>query len=199
MIAYLTGTLAEKSPARAVIDVGGVGFEMAISLNTYGELPAPGERVTVRTVAQLRDEAIQLFGFAAQGEIELFRLLLTVPGIGPKLALGILSGCRVEAFRRAVLAGDAAALARIPGIGKKSAGRLIVELKGRFEKEEGAAGDGLVAAGEGVVVEEALLALETLGVRSDQAQRAVERVLASKDGAAALTVEEIVREVLSSV
>ncbi len=198
MIAYLKGRLAEKGPARAVVDVHGVGFELAISLCTYEELPLCGEEVTLVTMTTLREDTIRLFGFAGQGEADLFRQLLAVPGIGPRLALAILSGIRPPDFRAAVLAGDGATLSRIPGIGKKSAERLIVELKGRFEKEGGSIG-GAGAAGSGSsLVEEALLALETLGIRSDQASRSVERVL-SRDGGKKLTVEQLVREVLSGV
>ncbi len=199
MIAFLKGLLAEKGPARAVIDVSGVGFELAISLSTYEELPRPGEEVKLITLTYLREDTIRLYGFAGKGEADLFRQLLAVQGIGPKLALGILSGIRPADFRNAVLAEDVGTLSRIPGIGKKSANRMILELKGRFEKEgSGAVVTGRTAGeGEGMV-EEALLALETLGIRSDQASRAVDRVLKRGDGRV-LTAGELVREVLSGV
>lgn len=198
MIAYLKGILAEKGPARAVVDVQGVGFELAISLNTYEDLPLCGEKVTLVTITTIREDTIRLFGFAAQGEADLFRQLLAVPGIGPRLALAILSGIRPDDFRGAVLAGDGVTLARIPGIGKKSAERMIVELKGRFEKEGGLPGLSGAGGKKNSLVEEALLALEALGIRSEKASRALDRVL-SKEGGGGMTVEQLVREVLSGV
>ncbi|NNE10165.1 MAG: Holliday junction branch migration protein RuvA [Gemmatimonadetes bacterium] len=200
MISYLHGVLAEKGPARAVIDVRGVGYELSISLSTYEKLPGLGERAKLLTRTYLRDDTIQLFGFADAHEAGLFKMLVSVPKIGPKLALAILSGVRPDEFRDAVVSGNAARLSRVPGIGKKSAERLIVELKSKFEED--GAGPLPVAAGTpaGPVVEEALLALETLGVKSDQAVKAVERALESHgDDKDAVTVEMIVREALRGV
>lgn len=198
MIAYVKGTLAGKSPTRAVVEAGGIGYELSISLTTYDELPLCGESVKLLAITAIREDTIRLYGFSAEEEADLFRQLLAVPGIGPKLALAILSGIRVDRFRGAVLAGDAAALSRVPGIGRKSAERLIVELRSKFEKAEADAGREGRGAGRGGLVEEATLALETLGMRGDQAGRAVERVLARRKGDEP-TVEELVREVLSGV
>lgn len=197
MIAHVEGTLAEKSPARAVIDVGGVGFDLTISLSTFEDLPAEGERVRLVTHPYLREETVQLFGFSTATERELFRVLLRVPGVGPKLALAVLSASRPEDFRRAVVQGDTARLSRIPGIGKKSAERLVVELRGKFEADEEGTGGGWLP-GRGGVAEEARLALESLGFKSDKATQAVEKVLA-RHGDAEPTVEELVREALSGV
>ncbi len=198
MIAFVEGRLAEKTPSRAVIDVSGVGYDLAISLNTYEELPEKGGRARLLTVPYIREEKIQLYGFGTQEELDLFQVVLGVPGVGPKLALAILSAMRPEPFRRAVVEGDTAVLLRIPGIGKKSAERLVVELRSKFEpggREEITA---LLRRGKGGAVEEALLALETLGFRNDQAARAVKKVL-DMSGGETPSVEELVRKALTVV
>lgn len=197
MIAHVDGLLAEKSPARAVIDVAGVGYDLAISLNTYEVLPAEGERVRLVTHTYLREETIQLYGFSAAAERELFRVLLGVPGVGPKLALAILSSMKPERFRRAVVEADTAHLSRIPGIGKKSAQRLVVELKSKFEEGEGVGLAGMLA-GAGGVAEEARLALEALGIKGEKASKAIEKALARR-GEEEPSLEDLVREALAGV
>ncbi|MFH1277978.1 MAG: Holliday junction branch migration protein RuvA [Candidatus Eisenbacteria bacterium] len=197
MIAHVEGILAEKSPARAVVDVAGVGYDLSISLNTYEDLPGEGMRVRLVTHPYLREETIQLYGFSTAAERELFRVLLGVPGVGPKLALAILSSMKPERFRRAVVDADTAHLSRIPGIGKKSAQRLVVELRSKFEGGEGSGLDGMLG-GAGGVAEEARLALEALGIKSDKASKAIERVLVRRGGEEP-SVEDLVREALSGV
>jgi Holliday junction DNA helicase RuvA len=200
MIAYVEGTLHEKEIGRAIVDVGGVGFDLAISVSTFEDLPRAGERVRLFTHPYLRDDTMQLFGFSAREEIGLFRLLLGVPGVGPKLALSILSAMRPAVFRRAVADGDVAGLSRIPGIGKKSAERLVVELRGKFG-ESGEAGVSFAVPTEGVAGE-ARRALETLGYNTERASRAVTRALAVRKGSepsAEPSVEELVREALVHV
>lgn len=194
MIAYVEGILAEKTPSRAVIDVGGVGYDLAISLTTYENLPAEGTRAKLLTLTAVREDSIRLYGFYNRAERELFRLLLAVPGVGPKLALAVLSALPVDRFRRAVRSGDTGLLVRVPGIGKKSAERLVVELRGRFEKED-EEGAPFVGGGGGGVAEEARLALEALGFKPDKAAMAVEKA-AAKRGNESATVEELVREAL---
>ncbi|MFH1680986.1 MAG: Holliday junction branch migration protein RuvA [Candidatus Eisenbacteria bacterium] len=194
MIAYVDGVLAEKSAVRAVVDVGGVGFALMISLSTYEDLPREGARARLFTHPYLREETMQLFGFSTKAELDLFRLLLLVPGVGPKLALSVLSAMRPESFRRSVVEGDTATLSRIPGIGKKSAERLVVELRSRF-KEPAIGEAALAAAG---VSGEARLALEALGFKTDRASRAIAKVLALREGSEP-TVEELVREALAHV
>lgn len=193
MIAYVRGRLVEKNPSRAVLDVGGVGFEMLISLSTYEDLPAAGAEATLHTLPYLREEKLLLYGFSDPAERDVFLQTLAVPGVGPKLALAILSALRPDRFRRAVRKGDTALLSRVPGIGKKSAERLVVELKGRFEREDA----GEVGVPEGLAGE-AVLALEALGFRGEKAARAVERALAG-EGGGEKTLEELVREALRFV
>lgn len=132
MIGRLSGTLLEKQPPWLVIDVGGVGYELEASMNTLVALPGSGERVSLYTHLSVRDDAHLLYGFAREQERALFRALIRVNGIGARLALGILSGMDEEAFIRCVMDDDAKALTRLPGVGRKTAERLIIEMRDRF-------------------------------------------------------------------
>lgn len=194
MIAFVRGVLDSKEPARAVVDVNGVGYDLLISFSTYEDLPEEGAKVRLLTIPQIRDDKIQLFGFSERSELDLFRLVLNVPGVGPKLALAIFSTLRPGRFRQAVRQEDTALLSRVPGIGKKSAQRIVVELKSRFEKSDDGMDDLPVPAGG--IAEEAVLALEALGFRSEQAGRAVGKAI-EKGGDS--TLEELVREALGCV
>lgn len=153
MISFLDGELAERSGARVVISVGGVGYEVQVPASTVAELPAVGRPVRLFTRMVVRDDAMTLFGFASPAQRELFDLLVTVTGVGPRLALSFLSVLSPEAFRRAVAAGDLAALTLVPGVGKKVAQRVIVDLKDRL------GGEVAIAEGPLADVREALLAL----------------------------------------
>jgi len=132
MIGRLRGTLLEKQPPWLVVDVAGVGYELEASMTTLVALPATGESVSLHTHLIVRDDAHLLFGFAREQERALFRALIRVNGVGPKLALGILSGMDEAAFRRCVLDDDVKSLTRLPGVGKKTAERLIIEMRDRF-------------------------------------------------------------------
>lgn len=129
MIALITGRLIEKAPTQVVVDVGGVGYELTIPVSTYYELAEPGSEVTLRVHTHVREDALQLFGFRTEPEKRLFLLLTSVSGIGPKLAITILSGMVTDDLIRAITAGDLPRLVGIPGIGKKMAERMLVELK----------------------------------------------------------------------
>jgi len=132
MIGRLTGTLLEKRPPWMVVDVAGVGYELEASMTTLVAMPGSGEPVSLFTHLTIRDDAHLLYGFAREQERSLFRALIKVNGIGPKLALGILSGMDEEAFVRCVMDDDVKALTRLPGVGKKTAERLIIEMCDRF-------------------------------------------------------------------
>ena len=133
MIGRITGILVERQAPELLIDVQGVGYEVQVSLTTFFELPAPGEAVVLHTHFVVREDAQQLYGFADQTERELFRHLIKVSGVGPKLALAILSGMNAPEFVRRVQANDVATLVRLPGVGKKTAERLIVEMRDRLK------------------------------------------------------------------
>ncbi|MCE5203656.1 MAG: Holliday junction branch migration protein RuvA [Coriobacteriales bacterium] len=132
MIAHLTGRVASKEPGSCVIDVGGIGFRVAMSGNSLASLPAQGDEVTVLTHMQVRDDEISLFGFENRAERELFTHLLGVTGVGPKVALAVLSAFRPDALVEAIAHEDVALVSTVPGIGKKTAQRIILELKDRL-------------------------------------------------------------------
>ena len=132
MIGRLTGTLAAKSPPQLLVDVGGVGYELDVPMSTFYNLPAIGERVSLLTHFVVREDAQQLFGFLSAEERSTFRLLIKISGVGPRTALSILSGLSVAELAQAISVQEASRLVKVPGIGKKTAERLLLELKGKL-------------------------------------------------------------------
>lgn len=205
MIGRLTGEVIAKQPPSLMLDVAGVGYELEASMNTFYKLPALGERVTLHTHMVVREDAQLLYGFADAQERMLFRALIKTNGVGPKLALAILSGTSSEEFIRCVHNEDSATLVRIPGVGKKTAERLIVEMKDKLDKLElpTATEFALQATGAptiGARVDnraEAESALVALGYKPVQATRAVEQAAAGLGEDAA--VEELIRQSLKSM
>jgi holliday junction DNA helicase RuvA len=195
MIASLAGTLAEKSPERLVVDVGGVGYLVHVSLQTFSDLPPAGASVRVLIHTEVREDAIELFGFAEPRERALFHLLRKVKGLGPRTSLSVLSGMPVGALLGVIAAGDAARLQTIPGVGRRFAERIVVECR------EGAA---LLAAGAAPAqpaqpplpgaLEEAVSALVNLGYRRPEAERAVQRVARNGE-----PLEEVIRAALQGL
>lgn len=193
MIGRLRGVLAHKSPPWLVVDVNGVGYELEAPMSTFYELPGLGKEVSLFTHYAQRDDSVSLYGFASEAERRLFRDVQRVSGIGAKIALAILSGASVEEFARLVQAGDVTALTRIPGIGKKTAERIVVELRDRAEAIVGG-GAALPAAGVPAdPLSEATVALQQLGYKPAEAQRMARA--AHTDGDAA---ENIIRKALQS-
>ena len=192
MITFLRGTLAESWPNRVVVDVNGVGYELEAPMSTFYDLPAVGEQITLLTHLLVREDAQILFGFGTESERSLFRNLLRISGIGAKMALGILSGISVEGFARCVRAEDSATLVKVPGIGKKTAERLIIEMRDRLGDE---VGGGLSAAGPSgrgdSAADEAFGALVALGYKPAEVTRMLKSV-ATGEG----TTEEIIRQAL---
>jgi len=133
MIARLRGTLVEKRPNQAVVEAGGVGYDVTISVTTFSALPSPGSEVLLRVHTHVREDAIQLFGFLSESERILFERLITVSGVGPKLAITALSGLPAGELARAISGGDIQRLVRIPGIGKKTAERIVLELRDKVD------------------------------------------------------------------
>jgi Holliday junction DNA helicase RuvA len=172
MIVSLQGTLARKTPTEIVVDVHGVGYGVLIPLTTFEALGAEGATVTLFTHLHVREDVMQLYGFATEEERAMFRLLLSVSGIGPRSAQGILSGLRVSELRTHLAEGNAAALTRVPGIGRKTAERLIVELRERLGKDSGDPAAGRHTGPGGVRIE-AILALTSLGYSRPVAEKAV--------------------------
>jgi Holliday junction DNA helicase RuvA len=158
MIGRLTGTLSEKNPPQVLVDCNGVGYEVDVPMSTFYNLPGLGEKVVLLTHFIVREDAQILYGFATAGEREGFRQLIKVAGVGPRTALSVLSGMSVADIAQAVTAQDARRLVKIPGIGKKIAERLLLELKGKFGADLGAAGISVKSDTEGDILQ-ALIAL----------------------------------------
>ncbi len=134
MLAYLIGTLAEKSPVEIVVDVGGIGYSVSITTSTHQQLPALGEKVKLFTYLHLREDAVSLYGFATEEERQVYKLLLTVSGVGPKMAQTILSGMNAGELREAIIANNVRALTNLSGVGKKTAERIMVDLRDKITK-----------------------------------------------------------------
>jgi Holliday junction DNA helicase RuvA len=186
VIGSLTGTLAAREPPRLLVEVHGVGYEVEVPMSTYLALPPVGTVVRLRIHHVLREDASLLFGFATEAERELFRGLLKVNGVGPRVALAVLSGVSAEAFQAAVATEDVASLTRIPGVGRKTAERLLVEMRDHFK--------GVAAGSIGGAApprSEALHALQALGYKPHEAQRMLEKV--ATEGA---TTEDLIRAAL---
>ena len=199
MIAFLTGRLAFKAPTHLTLDVQGVGYEVHIPLSTYYALPNLDEVTALNIHTHLREDAIQLFGFLSHSEKELFLLLTTVSGIGPKLALSALSSLPVTELVRAVQAEDIDKLSTVPGIGKKSASRIALELKDKVGKIQSATVQ--VSASEGAGLdgpfEDALSALVNLGYRPQDVREALRRITKGETGPVVL--KNLIREGLKEL
>lgn len=195
MIGRLQGVLLRKEPPALMLDVGGVGYELEAPMTTFYELPAVGERVTLYTHLVVREDAHLLYGFVREAQRRLFRELLKVNGVGPRVALAVLSGLSDEEFCRCVAEEDIARLTKVPGIGRKTAERLVIELRDKLPKDiplpaSTAAGP----AAPGDPVSEAVSALVALGYKPNEASRAVRS--ASTKG---LSAEEIIRQALKGM
>jgi Holliday junction DNA helicase RuvA len=194
VIGRLEGQLHEKEPTRVVIDVAGVGYEVAIPLSTFTALPDPGKRVALRIHTHVRENALQLFGFATELERDVFELLLHASRVGPKLAQTVLSGLDARRVLDAIRGGDAAALRAVSGVGAKTAERMVVELRDRARERFGADGAAPSEPVEHEARAQLLSALVNLQVPRSQAERIVEEVLAERGEDA--PIEALVRAAL---
>jgi Holliday junction DNA helicase RuvA len=193
MIGSLRGRISSKTPPQLTVEVGGVGYELEAPMSTFFHLPAVGQDVRLLTHFVVREDAQLLYGFATEDERRLFRSLLKVSGIGPKIALALLSGISVEAFVMCVQNQDVAALVRVPGIGRKTAERLLVEMRDRL-KPAGDTDPGFAPMGAGASPEaEAFGALVALGYRPAEATR-----LLKSAGTGTHSTEELIRRALQS-
>lgn len=198
MIAWLKGVLRDKQPPWLLVDVGGIGYEVQAPMSTFSALPSTGTEVVLFAHQVVRDDAHQLFGFAKRSERDVFRELLRVNGVGAKMALAILSGMDVATLGRCVLEGDTTSLARLPGIGKKTAERLVMEMRDRLgplpalERSGAGPADGLSEGGDPPA--EAVSALIALGLKPPEASRRVAAI-----DTADLACEDIVRLALKAM
>jgi holliday junction DNA helicase RuvA len=198
VIARLTGRLIEKEATRLVVDVQGVGFEVLVPLSTFYQLPEPGRDVTLRIHTHVREDALSLFGFSTALEQHLFERLITISGIGPKLALSVLSGIEPAELIRAVAEDDVARLTRIPGVGKKTAERIRLELKDKLPQQwmADAAGNAGGEPAETALKADLLSALMNLGYHRPLAEKAVERAVGMPGEQ---TFERLLRDALRSM
>ena len=206
MITSIQGALAEATPLRAVVELNGLGYEVNIPVTTAEKLPAPGATVKLHTLVIYREDAQTLYGFASATDRDFFRTMIeTVSGVGPKLALTILSGMSLPVLENAIRNGDVASLSKCPGVGKKTAERLIVELRSKVGASGGAspvAGPGPVVAGAAATaptgdtsLRDAVLALTALGYKQADADAAVRRAQIALGADA--TTEKLIKRALS--
>lgn len=198
MISYIKGELADVFDGGIVVEANGIGYGIFISGRVANLLPPMGSEVKIHTYLNVREDAMQLFGFLTRDDLEIFRLLIGVNGIGPKGALGILSALSADELRFAVIAGDVKAITKAPGIGKKTAERLLIELKDKLSAEEflerSVSGGGEWTENETDVQKEAVQALVALGYSSTESMQAVK-----KTGLQNASVEEILKQALKKM
>jgi Holliday junction DNA helicase RuvA len=199
MIASLTGRLAFKAPTHLVLDVNGVGYEVFIPLSTYYGLPNLSESTSLSVHTHVREDAIQLFGFLTSQENDAFVLLTSVSGVGPKLALSVLSALPVSDLVSAIQSGDVEKLTTVPGIGNKSASRLVLELKDKVEKlhPDLASASEVPRQGHDATFDDALSALVNLGYRPQDAKEALKQV--KKSNAESIVLKDMIRESLKEL
>ena len=195
MIAQLRGRILEKHPNRIVTDVNGVGYEVFVPLSTLYGLGEPGSEVALRIHTHVREDALLLYGFATALEQDLFERLIGVGGIGPKLALAVLSGIEPTELVRAIERGDVARLTAIPGVGKKTSERIVLELKDRLAAAQIATSGAAAAAGAVPLRDDLLSALVNLGYHRPLAEKAVDAAIkTTPDGSFELTLKQALRE-----
>jgi len=197
MIAKLTGALVTKAIDHVVLDVRDVGYRIFIPLSTYYDLPEINAAVSLFVHTYVREDLLQLFGFLTVDERDLFEALLRVTKVGPKLALAILSGMSANDLRQAVSTGDVPRLSTVPGVGRKTAERIVLELRERFAKEQPLPVLGVAPLGNGLhVVADAVTALQNLGYPRAIAERAIQQVLQFPEATETPALKELVRDAL---
>lgn len=193
MIGSLRGQILAKSPQELLLDVGGVGYRVTIPLSTYYKLQEPGATASLRIHTHVREDLLQLFGFLTRDEQDLFELLISVSGVGPKLAVNVLSGIEPPELAAALAGADVARLTRIPGVGRKTADRLVLELR---EKARALAAAAPAPATAGVPREDLVSALANLGYSRVEAEKALERTLREDSGG---RFEDVLRRALRAL
>lgn len=196
MISRLTGILAAKRAPQILIDCNGVGYEADVSMTTYYQLPEVGEQVSIWTHLVVKDDAHSLVGFNAEQERRLFRQLIRISGVGPKMALAILSGIDDRQFALCVANGDVAMLTRLPGVGRKTAERLIIEMRDKVDVDSSDSPLPEIAAGAQSAVSEAVEALQALGYRATDAEKMIGR--AQQQAEAGSSASQLIKKALQA-
>ncbi|SFM50626.1 Holliday junction branch migration protein RuvA [Thermodesulforhabdus norvegica] len=197
MIAYLKGILAHKSPDYVIVDVNGVGYGVSVSLNTFYQLPDPGKDVFLHTYTYVREDILQLFGFGSAEEKRLFLELIAIAGVGPRVALHILSGISPQELHQTVMEHNVKRLQKIPGVGKKTAERILLELKHKLKIPEDLSSGLSVSSGKPSITEDAISALMNLGYKQIEAQKAVSK--AERKLGKEASLEDLLREALRAM
>lgn len=198
MISYLKGELVEKKEKYIIIDVNNIGYEIALSTSSIMGLPSIGASIKIYTYLHVREDAVALFGFITKDDLEMFKLLITVNGIGPKGALGILSGLSADEIRFAVLAEDVNTITKAPGVGKKTASKLILELKDKFQLKDVFEQSINNKQNTNKIMEikdEAIQALVILGYSSSDAMKAIRQIEIDDN----MTVDELIKQCLKKI
>ena len=200
MIARLSGKLADLNFTQCIVDVNGVGYQVFIPMSTFDKLPREGEEISLFICTQVREDAISLYGFSTVPEKQLFEILIGTTGVGPKLALSILSSMPVESFSSAIINSDLDIIKRISGIGKKTAERLIVELKDKLSKVMPLSSTGGMAVSDekALAMEDAIAALEQLGFKRETVRKTLEKIVNSIPSEEA-TSENFIRKALQAL
>ena len=196
MISRLTGILAAKRAPQILIDCNGVGYEADVSTTTYYQLPEVGQQLSIWTHLLIKDDSHSLVGFSGEAERRLFRQLIRINGVGPKMALAILSGIDDQQFALCIANGDVAMLTRLPGVGKKTAERLIIEMRDKVEALMGENASVMIAAGDHSAASEAVEALQALGYRSIDAEKMIS--LAQQQGEVANSASQLIKLALQA-
>ena len=191
MIGYLTGKILSKKPTQIMLDVGGVGYIVNISVNTFEKLPEKDEAVSLFTHLSVKEDAMDLYGFSSLPEKEIFQLLISVSGVGPKLGQSILSGIQIDDLYEAIQSGNTQRMIAIPGVGRKTAERLILELRDKLEKVE--IFDGSTPDGSMKIKNDAVTALVNLGYNRKTAEKAIREIL---DENKSVSIEDLVKDSL---
>lgn len=194
MIGFIEGLLIRKQPPHLLLNVGGIGYEIEAPMTVFYELPEIGTKVMLHTHLQVREDAHKLYGFDTLRQRDLFRTLLKVTGIGPRVALAILSGLRAEDFERCISDGDIAQLTRVPGVGRKTAERLLVEMRDRIAAQPGTGGGGGAGLAATSAEGEAYGALVALGYKPAEVSRMLKQV-----NTPGLSTEELIRQILKNL
>lgn len=196
MIAYLRGELLDKKPGSIIVDVNGVGYGLTIPVSTYSELPEIGAEVEIQVHTHVREDALTLFGFLTDEEKDLFERLITVSGVGPRLAVTVLSGLPVDRLLEAIRAGDAKSLTRIPGVGRKTGERIILDLQDKIVRELAAEEVRKPSTPGAAIERDVISAMVNLGCSQDQAEKAVD---AARDRGAELEFDVLFRSAMELI
>ncbi len=199
MYSYLQGVLKEKSPTIVTLDIHGIGYELIVPLSTHHKLPAAGHSIKLLVHFVVREDAQQLYGFLTEEERSLFRLLLGVSGIGPKMAITVLSGIGIQELKRAIVNGAVPVLCSISGIGRKTAERIVVELREKIILDEQQESAVTKLTANQTLVNDSLQALVSLGYKKQDANAAIQKALSVRSGEKHVDVEELIRQSLKYV